>query len=184
VQLRWNSGVHNWTTYATGNIPVGAYNRVDLANIGIGHGAIDGGAGYTFYDTKKGTELSVVTGLTYNLVNPSTGYQSGVDWHLEWALSQAVSKDIYVGAVGYVYHQISPDGGPGDHVGDFESRVMGVGPQVNYTFTTGSLQTSLNLRGYWEFDAVHRPSGWNGWLSVSFAPAEPDTDKSKPKVTK
>jgi hypothetical protein len=79
----------------------------------------------------------VVTGATYNLINPNTNYQSGVDWHLDWALSQAVSKEIYVGAVGYIYHQISPDSGPGDHVGEFESRVIGVGPQINYTFTTG-----------------------------------------------
>ena len=76
-------------------------------------------------------------------------------------------------------------GHPGDHVGEFESRVMGVGPQVNYTFTTGSVQTSLNLKGYWEFDATHRPAGWNAWLTVSFSPSEPDTDKPKrPKATK
>jgi hypothetical protein len=185
AQLRWTSGVNNWTTYVTGNVPVGAYDVHNLALIGMGHGALDGGAGYTYYDSKKGTELSLVTGMTYNLIDPSTGYQSGVDWHLDGALSQSVTKDIYIGAVGYIYHQISPDSGPGDHVGDFESRVMGVGPQVNYTFTTGSVQTSLNLRGYREFDATHRPGGWNGWLSMSFAPAEPDTDKTKrPIVTK
>jgi hypothetical protein len=116
AQLRWSSGVHNWTTYVTGNVPVGAYNARDLANIGVGHGAVDGGGGYTYYDAKKGSEFSVVTGATYNLINPNTSYQSGVDWHLDWALSQAVSKEIYVGAVGYIYHQISPDSGPGDHV--------------------------------------------------------------------
>ena len=99
---------------------------------------------------------------------------------LHWALSQAVSKEIYAGAVGYIYHQISPASGPGDHVGEFELRVMGVGPQINYTFTTGSVQTSLNLKGYWEFDATHRPAG-----SVSPRPAEPDNDKPRrPKVTK
>ena len=185
AQLRWSSGVHNWTTYVTGNVPVGTYNARDLANIGVGHGAIDGGGGYTYYDAKKGSEFSVVTGATYNLINPNTNYQSGVDWHLDWALSQAVSKEIYVGAVGYIYHQISPDSGPGDHVGEFESRVIGVGPQINYTFTTGSVQTSLNLKSYWEFDATHRPDGWNAWLTVSFSPSEPDSDKPRrPKVTK
>jgi hypothetical protein len=185
AQLRWSSGVHNWTTYLTGNVPVGIYNARDLANIGVGHGAIDSGGGYTYYDTKKGTEFSAVTGLTYNLINPSTSYQSGVDWHLDWALSQSVSKDIYVGTVGYVYQQISPDSGAGDHVGQFESRVAGVGPQVNYTFTAGSVQTSLNLKAYWEFDAAHRPAGWNSWLTVSFSPTEASTDKTRhPVVTK
>jgi hypothetical protein len=185
AQLRWSSGVNNWTTYVTGNIPVGAYAVHNLAIVGIGHSAVDGGAGYTYYDSKKGIEFSAVAGLTYNLLNPNSNYQSGVDWHLDWALSQALSKEIYVGLVGYVYKQLSPDSGPGDHVGEFESRVMGVGPQVNYTLTTGSVQTSLNLKGYWEFDATHRPGGWNTWLTVSFAPADPETDKAtRPKVTK
>jgi hypothetical protein len=184
AQLRWTSGVHNWTTYVTGNIPVGDYDVHNLAIIGIGHAAIDGGGGYTYYDSKKGFEISAVTGLTYNFINPNSNYQSGVDWHLDWALSQALSKDVYVGLVGYIYNQISPDSGLGDHVGAFESRVMGAGPQINYTVTNGSLQTAFNLKGYYEFDAARRPSGWNTWLTVSFSPAEPDTDKPKPKVTK
>lgn len=45
VSLRWNEGVHNFMTYMTGDIPVGAYDPSRLANLGIGHGAIDGGAG-------------------------------------------------------------------------------------------------------------------------------------------
>jgi hypothetical protein len=185
AQLRWASGVHNSTTYVTGNIPVGAYDRRELANIGVGHGAVDGGAGYTYYDSKKGSEFSVVSGVTYNLINPNTEYLSGVDWHLDWALSQAVTKEIYVGAVGYIYQQISPDSGAGDHVGQFESRVAAVGPQVNYTLTTGPVQTSINLKSYWEFDATHRPGGWNAWLTLQFTPSDPDTDKPKrPKVTK
>src|SRR5262245_34535763 len=41
--LRWNAGVHNYMTYITGDVPVGAYDSTRLANVGIGHGAIDGG---------------------------------------------------------------------------------------------------------------------------------------------
>ena len=182
AQLHWSSGVNNWMTYATGNVPVGAYNAHDLANIGIGHGAVDGGGGYTFYDAKKGGEFSVVTGLTYNLINPSTNYQNGLDWHLDWALSQSVSKEIYVGAVGYIYDQIGPDSGAGDHIGAFESRVMAVGPQVNFTLPAGPLQAALNLKAYWEFDAAHRPSGWSTWATLSLSPSEPAADKPRPAI--
>jgi hypothetical protein len=45
--LRWNNGVNNFMTYVTGDVPVGDYNPSRLANIGIGHGAIDAGGGYT-----------------------------------------------------------------------------------------------------------------------------------------
>ena len=171
--LRWNSGVNSWLAYMTGDIPVGTYNSSNLANLGIGHGAIDGGAGYTYFNPQTGHELSVVTGLTYNLTNPSTNYQNGVDWHTDWGLSQFLSKQFFVGAVGYVYDQVSGDSGSGDRVGNFESRVIGVGPQLGFIFPTGSVQTYLNLKAYVEFDAQDRPSGWNAWATLSFSPSAP-----------
>jgi hypothetical protein len=76
ASLRWNEGVNNFMTYLTGDIPVGAYDPARLANLGIGHGAIDSGGGYTYFDQTSGHEFSAVTGLTYNFVNPSTNYQT------------------------------------------------------------------------------------------------------------
>jgi hypothetical protein len=70
--LRWNAGVHNVMTYMTGNIPVGAYNRARLSNIGIGHGAVDAGGAYTYLNEQTGYEFSAVAGVTYNFVNPQT----------------------------------------------------------------------------------------------------------------
>ena len=112
VSLRWNAGVHNIMTYATGNIPVGQYNPSNLANIGIGHGALDGGAGYTYFD-KAGSEFSAVAGLTYNFIDPYTQYQNGIDFHLDWAASQFLSKQLQIGVVGYTYNQVTCDSGSG-----------------------------------------------------------------------
>ena len=67
--LRWNNGVHNWMTYITGDIPVGAYDSTRLSNIGIGHGAIDAGGGYTYLNPQTGHEFSGVLGFTYNFTN-------------------------------------------------------------------------------------------------------------------
>jgi hypothetical protein len=36
-------------TYVFGDVPVGAYDSTRLANIGVGHGAIDAGGGYTYF---------------------------------------------------------------------------------------------------------------------------------------
>jgi hypothetical protein len=47
ASLKWNWGVHNLMVYGMGDIPTGAYESNRLANLGIGHGAIDGGGGYT-----------------------------------------------------------------------------------------------------------------------------------------
>jgi hypothetical protein len=79
--------------YGMGDVPAGNYNSGRLANLGLGHGAADG-AGYTYFDPKTGHEFSVVTGLTYNLPNPSTGYRNGVDWHVDWGAWQFVTKHL------------------------------------------------------------------------------------------
>ena len=117
--LRWNNGVNNFMIYGTGDIPVGAYQSTRLANLGIGHGAADGGAGYTYLNPATGHEFSAVAGLTNNLENSFTNYQNGVDFHLDWAASQFLSKQVFVGPVGYVYDQLSCDSGSGDRVGCF-----------------------------------------------------------------
>jgi hypothetical protein len=183
--LRWNAGVHNFMTYVTGDIPVGAYDSARLANIGIGHGAIDAGGGYTYFDPKTGHEFSAVTGFTYNFINPATNYQNGVDWHLDWATSQFLTKEFSVGLVGYFYDQVSGDSGSGDRVGPFESRVIGIGPQMAFLFPVGEMQGYLNLKAYGEFDAHDRPSGWNGWVVFSISPAAPAAaQQPRPIITK
>jgi hypothetical protein len=35
------------------------------------------------------------------------------------------------------------------------------------------MQGSLSLRGYGEFGATNRPSGWNTWLTLTISPTAP-----------
>jgi hypothetical protein len=191
VFWKWHDGVNNVLLYATGDAPVGAYSSSSLANLGIGHGAADGGFGYTYLDQKTGREFSAVAGFTYNLVNTSTNYQNGVDFHLDWGASQYLSKQWFVGVVGYVYDQVTGDSGSRDFVGSFESRVIGLGPQFGYIFSLGKfdglgeMQGYLNLKGYGEFDAQNRPSGLNVWLTFVISPVAPTAATStKPTYTK
>jgi hypothetical protein len=181
--LRWNSGVNNWMIYAMGDIPTGEYSSTSVANLGIGHGAIDGGGGYTYFNPQTGHEFSIVTGVTGNFTNPSTGYTNGIDWHVDWAASQFLTKQLQVGVVGYLYDQLAPDNGCNPLLCPFESRVAGVGPQIGYLFPVGNMQGYVNLKAYWEFAAQNRPDGWNAWLTFSLSPARPNA-ASPPVVTK
>ena len=184
-QLRWNAGVNNFMTYATGDIPVGAYQSTRLSNIGIGHGAIDAGGGYTYFNPQTGHEVSGVLGFTYNFINTSTQYQNGVDLHFDWGASQFLSKELMVGLVGYIYKEIGCDSGSGDHVGCFQSQVFGIGPQIGFLFPVGDLQGYLNLKAYGEFGAANRPSGWNTWVTFSISPPAPGAPPTtKPIVRK
>jgi hypothetical protein len=175
VTLKWHDGVNNWMAYGTGDIPVGAYDPSRLSNIGIGHGAIDSGGGYTYFNPTTGHEFSAVAGFTYNFKNPDTQYQSGIDFHLDWGVSQFLSKQFFVGLVGYAYQQVTPDSGQLPILGDFRSRVFGVGPQIGYIFPIGKLQGYINVKGYGEFDSANRPSGWNTWLTFAISEAPPSS---------
>jgi hypothetical protein len=183
--LRWNSGVNNYMTYITGDIPVGAYQSDRLSNLGIGHGAIDAGGGYTYFNPTTGHEFSGVLGFTYNFINPVTQYQSGVDLHFDWGASQFLTKQVQVGLVGYAYKDIGCDSGSGDHVGCFRSQVLGVGPQFGYVFPLSqTLQGYINLKGYAEFASSDRPSGWNTWLTFAISPAAAPPPATTRMVTK
>ncbi len=170
ASLRWSEGAHNFMTYVTGDVPVGAYSSSRLSNIGLGHAAIDAGAGYTYFDPSTGREFSAVLGATYNFENQSTDYKNGIDLHLDWGVSQFLTKQLQVGLVGYAYKQVTADSGSADRVGAFKSQVFGVGPQIGYIFPLGHYQGYLNLKAYKEFGARHRPEGANVWLTFSISP--------------
>jgi hypothetical protein len=182
--VRWNAGVNNYMVYITGDVPVGLYSSSNLANMGLGHGAIDGGFGYTYFDEKTGHELSATLGFTGNFENPSTGYTSGIDSHLDLGASQFVTKQFQIGLVGYAYEQLTPDSGCAPVLCPFESRVFGIGPQVGFIFPVGSMQGYINLKAYGEFDNNARPEGWNAWLTFVISPAPPTQSSEKPMATK
>jgi hypothetical protein len=184
-EMKWNAGVNNYMFYATGDMPAGAYDSMRLANLGIGHWAFDSGFGYTYFDQAAGREASAVLGFTWNAINPATQYQNGVDMHLDWGVSQFLTKQWQVGLVGYLYQEIGCDSGSGDNVGCFQSRVVGVGPQVGYIFPVGDMQGYINLKAYGEFANENRPAGWNLWLTFNLSPAAPTPPtSSKPMFTK
>jgi len=164
--LKWNDGTSNWMVYGMGDIPVGAYSVGRLANIGINHAAIDGGGGYTYFDPKQGHEASVVGGFTYNWENSDTRYQNGVDSHIDWAVSQFLNEQLYVGVAGYGYWQLTGDRGDGAILGANKGRIYGVGPQAGYFFPFGGSKGVVSFRVNWDFGEVNRAAGWNGFVSL------------------
>ena len=85
-----------------------------------------------------------------------------------------LSKQLQVGLAGYWYQQISCDSGAGDRVGCFESRVVGIGPQIGCIIPISKeWQSYINVKGFKKFAAEHRPDGWNAWLTIAITPAAP-----------
>jgi hypothetical protein len=178
--LKWNQGVHNWMVYGMTNIQVGSYDRTRLANLGLGHSAIDGGLGYTYFDPTKGHEFSVVAGTTYNFTNKHTDYRNGQDYHIDAAAAQFLSKTFFVGAVGYYYDQFTADSGSLPVFGPVKSRVLGIGPQMGFILPMGEMQGYLNFKAYFESNADNRPEGWNAWVTFALSPAAKPAMASNP----
>jgi len=167
AQLNWSADVHNFMTYVTGDIPSGSYNPDRLANVGIGHAAIDAGVGYTYVDTKTGTEVSATVGFTNNFKNQSANYTNGIDSHLDFGASQFLNEKLFVGVVGYYYQQLTADKGQPAILGSFESRTRGIGPQIGYNFQLGGVPVFTNLRGHKEFGSHDRLEGYAIYAAVS-----------------
>jgi hypothetical protein len=182
--LKWNFGTSNLMAYIQGDVPIGDYDPVRLANLGIGHGAIDWGGGYTYFNPQTGNEFSVVSGLTYNLKNEFSGYQNGVDFHLDWGTSHFVTKQLQLGLVGYYFQQVTDDIGAPPALDGFRSRVTGIGPQIGFLFPVGEMQGYINLKGYKEFWQQNRPAGWNTWLTFAISPKAPEPPASATPISR
>jgi hypothetical protein len=116
-------------------------------NLDDGRASWHNGFGYTYFNAITGLEFSAVSGLTYNFKNPHTGYQNGIDWHVDLEASRFLSKQFYVGAVGCSFNQLTGDSGSGATLGRYISRTSAIGPEVGVLFLVGETQGSLNLRG-------------------------------------
>jgi hypothetical protein len=178
--LRWKHHMLSALWYVTGGIPLGVYGADRLANLGTHHWSVDSGGGLTLLHPTIGTEFSAVVGTTYNFENPASGYRNGISVHVDAALSQFFTKSLHVGAVGYLYNQLTSDSAPDPMPDGLKSRVYSVGPQVGYFLDVGSYQPYLNVRSYFEFEAKNRPEGFGFWFTVAipFSPVEPTDDAS------
>ncbi len=192
----FTSNVDRWQII---NFTPPAFLRLDVGATPTGTGAPEGkrvggigmwnlnaiGGAYTYLDPHTGSEFSATLGFTYNFENQHTLYRNGVDMHLDVGASRFVTKELQLGWVGYAYQQLSCDTGAGNRVGCFKSRLFGVGPQIGYVAPLGTThQAYFNLKGYKEFEAEHRPEGWNVWFTLAISPAAPPSPPPTRLVTK
>jgi hypothetical protein len=168
ASLGWEAGEHHWNLTLTGFAPTGFYSSPALAFTGLNRPAIDIKGGYTFLSLQTETEVSAALGITFNLINTATDYQSGDEVHFEWALNQHFPNGLAAGVGGYFYQQVTNDGGSGDTIGPFRGRVAAVGPLLAYTFKSGAQEVTVSGRWFHEFDVRRRVQGDSIFASLSF----------------
>jgi len=167
MMLGWHHGNWHFKTHTIVNVPIGFWERGNLANIGFNRWAIDNAAAFTWLDPKIGLELSAIAGFTYNWENPATDYKTGTEFHVEYAAVQNFSKRFALGINGYYYDQVTGDSGPGASLGSFKGRVAAIGPVMNVNFQLGKIPVSTNLKYFREFDVKNRLEGDAGYLQLT-----------------
>ena len=116
-----------------------------------------------------------MAGLTYNFTNSDTDYKNGIDGHIDWGISQFLNEHFFIGAAGYYFQQLTGDSGSGATLGDFKSRVAGIGPQMGYLFPVSEGYTGyLNVRGYADIVTENRAKSTTFMVTLGLAPSAPE----------
>jgi len=167
MMLGWHQGNWHFKTHTLVNVPVGFWERGDLANIGFNRWAIDNAAAFTWLDPKIGLEISALAGFTYNWENPATDYKTGTEFHVEYAAVQNFSERFALGINGFFYDQVTGDSGPGARLGPLKGRVTAIGPAMNLSFEVCKIPVAANLKYFREFDVENRLQGDAGYLVLT-----------------
>lgn len=167
MMLGWHHGNWHFKTHTLVNVPIGYWERGNIANIGFNRWAIDNSAAFTWLDPKVGLEISALAGFTYNWENPATDYKTGTEFHLEFAAVQNFSKRFGLGINGYFYDQVTGDSGSGARLGPLKGRVTALGPVMNLNFELGKIPVATNLKYFREFDVENRLQGDVGYFVLT-----------------
>lgn len=165
--IGWHEGNWHWNIGTLVNIPIGPWSKDSDTNISFNRWGLDTTAAVTWLDPKIGLELSSAAGFTFNWENPDTDYETGTEFHVEWALVQHFSKTFALGVAGYHYQQVTGDSGAGATLGDFEGRVTALGAVLTYSFALGKIPVSTQWTYFHEFDVENRMEGDAGLLTIS-----------------
>lgn len=146
-------------------VPVGSYDKTHLANIGRNYWTFEPVLTVSHFDPKGGPEISVKLMYDFNTENGATHYQSGEEFHTDFALAYNFNP-ITIGLDGYYYRQTTNDAQYGVKVGPdgYRGKTLALGPVVRYQ--AGKIPITFQYQH--EIFADNRPQGDKFWLKTAF----------------
>jgi hypothetical protein len=151
--------------------PTGDYEVGRLANVGKNYWTFEPGIMASWLSSKIGTEVSLFTGVDFNLENQDMDYTSGTSLHLDLTVAQHLplcGGFLGVGANAFYYQQLTGDSGSAAVLGGFEGMTCGVGPVLSYVRQVGKSQLLAEVKWLPELDVDKRMKGDFIWFKVGF----------------
>ncbi len=144
--------------------PTGAYDADQLVNLGRNYWNIELVYAATFL-ANNGFELSGKFMYDYNFENSDTNYQSGQEFHCDYAAAYHHGPFSF-GVAGYYYQQLTDDEGDGVSDDDgYKGRVFAAGPTMKYDYRNMSLEARYQK----EMLVENRSEGEKLWLKLVWA---------------
>ncbi len=151
--------------------PTGEYEVGALANVGKNYWTFEPGLMVSWLSSKIGTEVSLYTGVDFNLQNQDMDYTSGTSLHLDLTVAQhlpLLGGFIGIGANAFYYQQLTGDSGSDALLGSFKGNTVGVGPVLSYVRQMGKSQLLAELKWLPELDVDKRLKGDYVWFKLGF----------------
>ncbi len=136
--LGWHTPNFHWTVGLDIYLPIGEYDKDEIANIGRNYWTFEPILAGT-YRNKRGCEVSVKAMYDINLENSDTDYDSGDEFHFDYTVGKHVGN-WSLGISGFYYKQVTGDDGmvmsPGGLVdaGDNKGEQFAWGPAIAYQY--------------------------------------------------
>ena len=172
--LAWNKGDFKWDVRLDIYAPTGAYDKKDLANVGLNYWTFEPMVSFSYLSKKIGLEVTAFAGMDFNTENEDIEYQSGDMLHLDLTIAEHLPLFDYgvigVGVNAFYWKQVTADSGAGAKLGSFEGRTEGIGPVLSYISPPICGQTLLaEVKWLPELDVEKRLSGNYVWFKLIWA---------------
>jgi hypothetical protein len=144
--------------------PTGGYTQGDLANIGRNYSAVEAMYAVSYVDP-NGFNGDIRLGYLFNQRNKATDYQSGQEFHFDYAVGWGLGNGWTAGLGGYYKQQTTLDKQAGAELANSKSSGMAIGPSVKYDSGKGWFLTAK-----WQVES-HVKNGSQGhalWLKAIF----------------
>ena len=152
LQLGWDSGDFSHTFHILGVLPTGLYKAGFYPIVGLNRPSLDIGWAFTWFDKTTKLQFNGAVGFMTSLENQDTQYQTGNEFHAEWAIGYKFDNGLIIGVNGYDYRQITGDSGQGAYLGPFKGTLDAVGPGLSYSTLIGETPVTIGVRDYEQYN--------------------------------